>query len=403
MVRRAFKPLSLMTIQLFRNYSTTITLTPVYSLGFAVSCFLVIQIISGFFLSMAYIAHTELAFKAIHSYLMRDLDSGWLLRSIHSNGASYFMIFIYAHMFRALFYGSTVKSRVWIVGSIIFLLLCATSFTGYSLVWGQLSLWAVVVICSLVTAIPFIGNTILQTIWGGSVVTTVTLQRIFSVHFLLPFVVVFLVAIHLFFLHQVNSSGEFSTIWNRADRINFYPILLVRDAFIGALVLTAFSINVFFYQDSLGQYSLMAALIRNDHYYYNAICWDNLNMCNTQVIIVMVVIISLFYNTDIYDNIKPLPYLVKIYTCAYEDQSAGNHINSMSSSETTRVIPDIFNGIKKENTNLDCTNDNDSEHFSEKKLSLSNDAFNYWLAGLIDGDGTLGIVQPNTKDVYCIY
>jgi quinol-cytochrome oxidoreductase complex cytochrome b subunit len=241
-----------MTIQLFRNYSTTISLTPVYSLGFAVSCFLVIQIVSGFLLSMAYIAHTELAFKAIHSYLMRDLDSGWLLRSVHSNGASYFMIFIYAHMFRALFYGSTVKSRVWIVGSIIFLLLCAISFTGYSLVWGQLSLWAVVVICSLVTAIPFVGNAILQTIWGGSVVTTVTLQRIYSVHFLLPFVVVFLVMIHLFFLHQVNSSGEIPIIWNRADRVNFYPLLLVRDAFIGALVLTAFCVNVFFFQDSLG-------------------------------------------------------------------------------------------------------------------------------------------------------
>jgi len=236
----------------YRHYSTTILLTPSYSLGFCVSIFLAIQIATGFTLASHYIPSCLDAFNVIHSKLMRDLDTGWLLRFLHANGAAFFFIAIYSHMFRTLFHGSPSKTRVWSIGVLLFILLCAISFTGYSLVYGQMSLWAIVVICSLVTAIPFIGQDLLLLIWGGSVVSTSTLQRVFCVHYLLPFVLLALTLIHLFFLHQVNSTGELPVILSRSDRINFYPLLLVRDLLIGSLFLLAFSAFVFFDSDVLG-------------------------------------------------------------------------------------------------------------------------------------------------------
>lgn len=197
-----------MLIGFYRHYSTTILLTPSYSLGFCVSLFLIIQIVTGFTLASHYVPTCEQAFQVIHSNLMRDLDSGWFLRFLHANGAAFFFLALYLHMFRTLYHGSSYKTKVWVIGVLMYILLCAISFTGYSLVYGQMSLWAIVVICSLVTAIPFIGNDLLLFIWGGSVVSTNTLQRVFCVHFLLPFVLVALVLLHLLFLHEVNSTGE---------------------------------------------------------------------------------------------------------------------------------------------------------------------------------------------------
>lgn len=238
--------------QFARHYSTTILLTPAYSLGFCASLFLIIQIATGFTLASHYVPTTEDAFEVIHSKLMRDLDAGWLLRQLHANGAALFFVVVYAHMFRILYHGSVSKTKVWIVGVVMYLLLCAISFTGYSLVYGQMSLWAIVVICSLVTAIPTIGQDLLILIWGGSVVSTSTLQRVFCVHYLLPLVLTALVLIHLYFLHEVNSTGEFPIIMSRSDRINFYPLLLIRDMLIGANVLILYSYFVFFDSDVLG-------------------------------------------------------------------------------------------------------------------------------------------------------
>lgn len=183
---------------------------------------------------------------------MRDLDSGWLLRHIHANGASFLFIMIYLHMFRTLYHGSPSKSTVWIIGIIMYILLCAISFTGYSLVYGQMSLWAIVVICSLVTAIPYIGNDILILIWGGSVVSTSTLQRVFCVHYILPLILILLSLLHLYFLHSINSTGELSIILIRSDRINFYPLLLIRDLFIGSLILLFYIYIIYFNSDILG-------------------------------------------------------------------------------------------------------------------------------------------------------
>jgi len=239
-------------IGFYRHYSTTILLTPSYSLGFCASLFLIIQISTGFFLASHYVPTTNEAFEVIHSSLMRDLDAGWLLRHLHANGAAFFFIAIYSHMFRALYHGSPSRTRVWIIGVIMYILLCAISFTGYSLVYGQMSLWAIVVICSLVTAIPYLGHDLLTLIWGGSVVSTATLQRVFCVHYLLPLILALLALIHLYFLHQVNSTGEYPIIMSRSDRINFYPLLLIRDMVIGSLFLIGYCYFVFFDPDLLG-------------------------------------------------------------------------------------------------------------------------------------------------------
>jgi ubiquinol-cytochrome c reductase cytochrome b subunit len=241
-----------MSISLYRSYSTTVLLTPSYSLGFCTSMFLCIQLLSGFFLSTGYVPTSDFSFESIHSNILRDLDSGWCLRSVHANGASFFMLTVYMHMFRCLWHGSPSRSRIWLVGVIMYILLSGCCFTGYSLVYGQMSLWAIVVICSLVTAVPYVGTDLLHLIWGGSVVSGVTLHRVFCVHFILPFVLAVFSLMHIYFLHGINSSGEYPIVASRRDRINFYPLLLVRDLAIFSLVLVFYSYYVFFSSDELG-------------------------------------------------------------------------------------------------------------------------------------------------------
>lgn len=241
-------------IWLIRNYSTTILLSPVYSIGFCTSLFIMIQIVTGYILASNYIAHTNESFNVIHNVIMRELDTGWLLRYTHINGCAFIFIVMYLHMFRSLFHNSITKTSVWIVGIIMYILLCGIAFTGYSLVYGQMSLWAIVVICSLVTAIPFVGHNILISIWGGNVVSSVTLQRIFCIHYLLPLLLVLFILIHLYNLHNVNSTGDQNTngIAERYDRINLYPLLLIRDVFIGSSLFMIYNIYVYFHSDIYG-------------------------------------------------------------------------------------------------------------------------------------------------------
>ena len=157
-------------ISIYRSYSTTILLSPAYSIGFCASIFMIIQIISGYILASNYIPSTTESFNIIHNVIMRELDTGWLIRFNHINGCAFLFIVIYMHMYRSLYHNSISKTSVWIVGIIMYILLCGISFTGYSLVYGQMSLWAIVVICSLVTAIPIIGNKLLILIDRKSVV-----------------------------------------------------------------------------------------------------------------------------------------------------------------------------------------------------------------------------------------
>lgn len=239
-------------LYIYRQYSTTILLSPSYSIGFCASIFIIIQIVSGYILASNYIPSTLESFSVINNIIMRELDTGWLLRYNHMNGCAFLFIVIYMHIFRCFYNNSIAKSSVWIVGVVMYILICGISFTGYSLVYGQMSLWAIVVICSLVTAIPLIGNKLLILIWGGNIVSSVTLQRIFCVHYLLPLLLVLFIMIHLFNLHTVNSTGDMYVISNRYDRINFYPLLLIRDVFIGSVLLILFNIFVYYYSDIFG-------------------------------------------------------------------------------------------------------------------------------------------------------
>lgn len=222
-----------------RSYSTTALLTPSYSLGFcALACFS-LQLVGGFLLACHYSPTGSGAFLSVDS-ISRELDAGCILRSLHANGASLFSAAVLGHLLRCLYHGSALtRPVVWSFGVSIYLMLCGCCFTGYSLVYGQMSLWAMVVICSLVTAVPVIGLDILSYLWGGLVVSGVTVNRFFCLHFILPLVLVVLVCAHLWFLHAVNSTGELGLVLTRLERVNFMPLLLVRDVAVGSLAFLA--------------------------------------------------------------------------------------------------------------------------------------------------------------------
>jgi quinol-cytochrome oxidoreductase complex cytochrome b subunit len=167
------------------DYPTPINLNYFWSFGALAGLVLVIQIISGVFLAMHYVPHIDLAFKSVE-HIMRDVNNGWLIRYIHANGASFFFIVVYFHIFRGLYFGSYIKPRhfLWISGVIIFFLMMATAFIGYVLPWGQMSFWGATVITNLFSAIPYIGKTIVEWIWGGFSVNNATLNRCLSLHYL---------------------------------------------------------------------------------------------------------------------------------------------------------------------------------------------------------------------------
>jgi ubiquinol-cytochrome c reductase cytochrome b/c1 subunit len=223
-----------------RSYSTHLLLTPAYSLGFSALYLVAIQVVTGLLLAANYQASDTASWTCIRT-LARELSVGYLTLSIHANSAALLFLVIYLHMGRALFRSSTTsKPRVWLSGVIIYVLLIGTCFTGYSLVYGQMSMWAIVVICSLVTATPVIGPDLLTLVWGGSSVSTATIGRLFTVHYLLGLVVVALAVLHMTVLHNVGSSGSRDLVSNlpRSDRIDFLHAYLVRDVTI-ALIATA--------------------------------------------------------------------------------------------------------------------------------------------------------------------
>jgi ubiquinol-cytochrome c reductase cytochrome b subunit len=166
------------------------------------------MIITGIVLSMNYTAHVDYAFDSVER-IMRDVNHGWLIRYIHMNGASFFFIVVYIHIFRGLYYGSYKAPRelLWILGVLILLLMMATAFMGYVLPWGQMSFWGATVITNLFSAIPLVGSTIVEWLWGGFSVSNATLNRFFSLHYLMPFVIAGLVIIHLSLLHNDGSNN----------------------------------------------------------------------------------------------------------------------------------------------------------------------------------------------------
>nr|AGW80447.1 cytochrome b [Prosopocoilus astacoides blanchardi] len=206
-----------------------------WNFGSLLGLCLSIQIITGIFLSMHYTASIDTAFNSV-IHISRDVNYGWLLRTIHANGASFFFICLYLHVGRGLYYGSYNLELTWTVGVLILFCVMAAAFLGYVLPWGQMSFWGATVITNLLSAIPYLGSTIVQWLWGGFAVDNATLTRFFALHFLLPFIVLALVMIHLLFLHQTGSNNPLGTNSN-LDKIPFHPYYSYKDVF-GFIIMT---------------------------------------------------------------------------------------------------------------------------------------------------------------------
>jgi len=212
-------------------YPTPININYFWGAGSIAGICLSIQIISGLFLAMYYTPHIDYAFYSVE-HIMRDVQYGWFIRYMHANGASFFFISVYLHIARNLFYGSYIKPRkfLWFSGIIILLLMMATAFLGYVLPWGQMSFWGATVITNLFSVIPFIGSDLVQWLWGGFSVNNATLNKFFSLHFVLPFVIVAFVFLHLILLHKVGSNTPLGVASN-TKYINFYPYFYIKDLF----------------------------------------------------------------------------------------------------------------------------------------------------------------------------
>nr|AMO26923.1 cytochrome b [Amynthas sp. 2 JS-2012] len=205
---------------------------------------LVIQIATGLFLSMHYSPNIEMAFSSV-AHISRDVNYGWLLRSIHANGASMFFLFIYLHAGRGLYYGSFNLHETWNLGVILFILTMATAFTGYVLPWGQMSFWGATVITNLFSAIPYIGKSLVEWIWGGFAVDNATLNRFFSFHFILPFIIIGATILHIMFLHQTGSNNPIG-INADSERIPFHSYYSIKDALGYMVAITGLSCLVLF-------------------------------------------------------------------------------------------------------------------------------------------------------------
>nr|ALO71154.1 cytochrome b [Subcoccinella vigintiquattuorpunctata] len=198
-----------------------------WNFGSLLGLCLIIQILTGIFLAMHYCPNVNLAFNSV-SHICRDVNMGWLIRSLHANGASFFFICIYIHIGRGMYYSSYNLTHTWLIGVMILFLTMATAFLGYVLPWGQMSFWGATVITNLVSAIPYIGNSIVYWLWGGFAVDNATLTRFFSFHFFFPFIISAFVMIHLLFLHQTGSNNPLGTNSN-LDKIPFHPYFSFKD------------------------------------------------------------------------------------------------------------------------------------------------------------------------------
>nr|AFU06468.1 cytochrome b [Belonesox belizanus] len=200
------------------------------------SC-LIIQILTGLFLAMHYTSDISTAFSSV-AHICRDVNFGWLIRNMHANGASFFFICIYLHIGRGLYYGSYLFKETWNTGVMLLLLVMMTAFVGYVLPWGQMSFWGVTVITNLLSAVPYMGNSLVQWIWGGFSVDNATLTRFFAFHFLFPFIVAGTTIVHLIFLHETGSNNP-TGLNSDADKISFHPYFSYKDLLGFLFLLTA--------------------------------------------------------------------------------------------------------------------------------------------------------------------
>jgi len=236
------------------DYPTPKNLSYWWNFGSIAGFMLVVMIATGIFLAMQYTPHVDYAFNSVER-IMRDVNYGWLLRYIHMNGASMFFIAVYIHIFRGLYYGSYKAPRelLWIIGVVILLLMMATAFMGYVLPWGQMSFWGATVITNLFSAFPWVGPKIVTLLWGGFAVDNPTLNRFFSLHYLLPFVIVAVVMIHIIALHRFGSNNPMGIdMKGPQDQIPFHPYYTVKDMYGLGVFMLFFAFWVFYAPVALG-------------------------------------------------------------------------------------------------------------------------------------------------------
>nr|UNJ18861.1 apocytochrome b [Cyanidioschyzonaceae sp. 1 FvB-2021] len=234
------------------DYPTPINIHYAWNFGFLAFICLAIQILTGVFLAIHYTPHVDLAFYSVE-HIIRDVNYGWLLRYAHSNAASIFFIVVYVHIFRGLYYGSYLPPRhyTWVIGVLILFLMIATAFIGYVLPWGQISLWGATVITNLVSAIPIVGNSIVAWLWGGYSVDNATLNRFFSLHYLLPFLIVAIAFVHIVALHY-KGSGNPLGIDSTVDKVVMYPYFIIKDFFGLIVFLLIYTLLIYFFPNLLG-------------------------------------------------------------------------------------------------------------------------------------------------------
>nr|YP_009045440.1 cytochrome b [Parantica sita]AHA03791.1 cytochrome b [Parantica sita] len=224
---RKINPLYKIIYNSLINLPTPSNISSMWNFGSLLGMCLGIQIITGLFLTMYYTANIDMAFNSVN-YICRNVNYGWLIRTLHANGASFFFICIYIHIGRGIYYNSFNYKQTWMIGVIILFLLMATAFMGYVLPWGQMSFWGATVITNLLSAIPYLGTMLVNWIWGGFAVDNATLTRFYSFHFLFPFIITMLTMIHLLFIHQTGSNNPLG-INSNLDKIPFHPFFTLKD------------------------------------------------------------------------------------------------------------------------------------------------------------------------------
>nr|ACR40557.1 cytochrome b [Astyanax nicaraguensis] len=211
---------------------------------------LMMQILTGLFLAMHYTSDISTAFSSV-AHICRDVNYGWIIRNMHANGASFFFICVYLHIGRGLYYGSYLYKETWNIGVILLLLLMMTAFVGYVLPWGQMSFWGATVITNLLSAVPYMGNALVQWIWGGFSVDNATLTRFFAFHFLLPFVIIAATLLHALFLHETGSNNP-AGLNSDSDKISFHPYFSYKDLLGFMIMLSALTSLALFSPNLLG-------------------------------------------------------------------------------------------------------------------------------------------------------
>jgi len=238
----------------FSSFPTPRNLNYLWTFGGILTFCLVVQIVTGIILAMHYTPHVDYAFDSVQ-HIKRNVNFGWLLQGVHMVGGSMFFLAVFVHMFRGLYYGSYKAPReiLWILGVVLLLLMMATAFMGYVLPWGQMSFWAATVITNLFSAIPLIGESIVQWLWGGFSVDNPTLNRFYALHFLLPFMIFGVVVLHIWALHVTGNNNPIGIdVKGKQDTLAFHPLYTLKDGFALAVFAILFAWFVFYAPDYLG-------------------------------------------------------------------------------------------------------------------------------------------------------